>query len=112
MSNTPEIGATKVDEGGSSWKLPSYMGLSFAFSVSLLCIMSTVWKHHWELFAVSLCGPIAMGVSVPFLLKIPADLEHTAMLRDQAYRALLILACVYVVTYAFFYAVVQLLMTS
>jgi hypothetical protein len=103
-----------AESGGSRWKLPALMGLSFAVSESALCILSAVWKRDWLLFAVSLCGPIAMGAGVYLTLKSPADpgedMVSMARMRDQSYRFLLILSSVYVVTYGFYYAVVQILL--
>jgi hypothetical protein len=92
------------------------MGLSFAAFESALCVMSTILKHDWLLFAVSLCGPVALGVGAYLVMNKSASTDRDAAVAvktcDLSYRFLLILSSVYVVTYGFYYAVVQLLLKT
>jgi hypothetical protein len=115
MNESSEKSVQGADEG-HQWKLPALMSLALPLSVSTLCIMSTILKHDWILCAVSFCGPLAMAVGVYLTLKSISSAKKepgvTETSHDQAYRSLLVLSCVYFVTYLFFYGAVQLLMRA
>ena len=95
------------------WKVPALMALSFAFSESVLCIMSALFRKDWLLVTVSICGPLAMIVGVYSTLNIPISSdENSPAVKGsvQSYHFLFILSCVYVVTYGFYYGVAQILL--
>jgi len=102
--------AARKDTGSCRWKLPALMALSFCIAESLLCMASAAWAHHWMLFAISMPGPVSLVLGSYFVTAQGRKRENRGGDRemDPLYRALLILACVYAVTYTFFYGLVQL----